>query len=230
MSSLLRYPAVSERICLSKSAIYARVRDGRFPQPISVGPRVVAWPENEVAAWLDATIHGATEDELRELVKTFHADRGCSKPNPERQAFYDRLTATRAPRGQGRKARARKEQEQEWQEGRALCAEAVSGQGGCMSEHLIRRVLRADLPTNLKLTALSIADAANDDGLAFLQQGQIAAQLGQSDRQVRSNIRDLLDLGILSVVHRGKKGQNQSGGRISNGYQFNLDSLPHPKR
>jgi len=111
MSSLLRFPAVSERIGLSRSAIYARVRDGRFMQGIPIGPRLIVWPETEVSLWIDATVRGATEDELRELVKAIHAQRGYSEPNPDRQAFYDRLTSTRMARGQGRKARARKEQE-----------------------------------------------------------------------------------------------------------------------
>jgi prophage regulatory protein len=213
MSSLLRYPAVSERIGLSRSAIYARVRDGRFPQPIPVGPRVVAWPEAEVAAWLDATIHGATEDELRELVKTFHADRGCSKPNPERQAIYDNLTSTRMERRKERKERAYKE---DGQEGIALCAEAVSSQGGRTREYLIRRVLCADLPAHLKLVVISIANAANDKGFALIMRNRIAAQLGQSDEQVMNDTRELQDRGILLVAQYG--------------YQINLDALPHPRR
>jgi len=103
MSSLLRFTAVSERVGLSRSAVYARVRDGRFPQPVPIGPRLTGWPETEVAEWIDATIHGATDDELRELVKTFHAKRGYRKPDPERQAFYDRLTSARMERRKERK-------------------------------------------------------------------------------------------------------------------------------
>jgi len=102
MSSLLRYPAVSERIGLGRSAIYARIRDGRFPQPVPIGPRLIGWPETEVSAWLDATIRGATEDELRELVKAIHAKRGY-KPNPERQASFGRLTSARMERRKERK-------------------------------------------------------------------------------------------------------------------------------
>jgi len=97
-----------------------------------------------------------------------------------------------------------------------------------MSAYLVGRILWADLPAHLKLTAVIIADAANDEGYAYPGQHRIATQLGQSDRQVRSNIRELQERGLLSVVHRGKKGSNQSGGRTSNGYQINLDTLPHP--
>jgi len=216
MSSLLRFTAVSERLGLSRSAVYARVRDGRFPQPISVGPRVVAWPENEVATWLDATIHGATEDELRELVKAIHAKRGHMEQDPERKAFYDRLTSTRMERRKERKGHARKEQEQEGLEGIALCAEAVSSQGGRTREYLIRRVLCTDLPAHLKLIVVSIANAANDKGFALTMQNRIAAQLGQSDGQITSNIGELQDRGILSVAQYG--------------YQIHLGALPYPRR
>jgi DNA-directed RNA polymerase specialized sigma54-like protein len=128
--------------------------------------------------------------------------------DPERQAFYDRLTSTRMERRKERKGRACKEQEQD------------------MSAYLVSRVLRADLPTHLKITAAIIATFANNDGLAFVEQGQIAEQLGQSVRQVRRNVQDLQGLGVLSIYHHG----NQGGGRGSNSYQFNLDSLQHPKR
>jgi len=95
-----------------------------------------------------------------------------------------------------------------------------------MREYLMRRVLWADLPAHLKLTAAIIAHAANDEGLAFVEQRQIAAQLGQSVRQVARNVRDLQGLGVLSIYRHGKQG----GGRGPNSYQFNLDVLPHPKR
>jgi len=97
-----------------------------------------------------------------------------------------------------------------------------------VSALLMGRALWADLPNHLKLTAISIADAANDEGYAFPGQERIAKQLHQSVRQVRSNIRELEKRGFLSVVRRGRKGQNQSGGRTSNGYQLNIDALPYP--
>jgi prophage regulatory protein len=42
------------RICaLSRSTIYRRVSEGRFPAPIRLGGRAVAWPSAELQAWID---------------------------------------------------------------------------------------------------------------------------------------------------------------------------------
>ena len=42
------------RICaLSRSTIYRRVSEGRFPAPIHLGGRASAWPSTELQAWID---------------------------------------------------------------------------------------------------------------------------------------------------------------------------------
>jgi len=97
-----------------------------------------------------------------------------------------------------------------------------------MSAYLVGRVLRAAMPIHLKPVAALIADYANDEGYAFPGQERIAEDLGQSVRQVARNIRELEKRGFLSVLHRGRKGQSRSGGRTSNGYQFDMGTLPHP--
>jgi predicted DNA-binding transcriptional regulator AlpA len=33
---------------ISRSSWYARVRDGRFPKPVKLGPRLVAWRVEEI--------------------------------------------------------------------------------------------------------------------------------------------------------------------------------------
>jgi prophage regulatory protein len=50
--SLIRLEAVKARTCLSRSTIYAYMRDGRFPQPVSISERCVAWIESEIDAWI----------------------------------------------------------------------------------------------------------------------------------------------------------------------------------
>jgi prophage regulatory protein len=55
-TSLLRLPQVKERTGLSRSAIYARVAQGDFPEPVSLGPRSVAWIDSEVSLWIQARI------------------------------------------------------------------------------------------------------------------------------------------------------------------------------
>lgn len=53
---ILRLPAVKTRTGLSRSTIYLRVAEGRFPQPISLGARAVGWIDAEVEAWLSGQI------------------------------------------------------------------------------------------------------------------------------------------------------------------------------
>lgn len=51
-NTILRLPAVKTRTGLSRSTIYLRVAEGRFPKPISLGARAVGWVDAEVEAWL----------------------------------------------------------------------------------------------------------------------------------------------------------------------------------
>lgn len=41
---------------LSRSSIYAYMAKGGFPKPIQLGPRSVAWIEEEVQEWLKAKV------------------------------------------------------------------------------------------------------------------------------------------------------------------------------
>ncbi|MDZ7803147.1 AlpA family transcriptional regulator [Thiohalophilus sp.] len=50
---LLRRKEVEEQTGLSKAAIYRGIREGTFPQPVSLGPRMVAWPESAINEWID---------------------------------------------------------------------------------------------------------------------------------------------------------------------------------
>jgi len=53
---MLRLPAVLVRTGLSRSTIYLRISEGRFPKPISLGGRAVGWVEAEINAWLNRQI------------------------------------------------------------------------------------------------------------------------------------------------------------------------------
>ena len=48
----LRLPEVLERTGLSRSTIYVRLEQGRFPRPASLGARAVGWIEAEVDEWI----------------------------------------------------------------------------------------------------------------------------------------------------------------------------------
>jgi prophage regulatory protein len=49
---LLRLPAVAERTACSESRIYELIAEGKFPPPVPIGKRAVAWLESEVALWV----------------------------------------------------------------------------------------------------------------------------------------------------------------------------------
>ena len=53
---LLRVQDVSERIGLCRALVYQMVRDGRFPPPVHITSRAVAWPESDVDAWIEQRI------------------------------------------------------------------------------------------------------------------------------------------------------------------------------
>ena len=72
---LLRLPKVLDIVGDGRSTLYARIADGVFPAGINLGPRMRAWPENEVDAIVAARIRGVSHSELRELVKQLHEAR-----------------------------------------------------------------------------------------------------------------------------------------------------------
>ena len=51
--TILRRKQVEARTGLSRSTIYARLREGGdFPKPIQLGAQSVGWLESEIDAWL----------------------------------------------------------------------------------------------------------------------------------------------------------------------------------
>ena len=53
---ILRRKQVEARTGLSRSTIYARIKAGTFPAPVSLGPRAVGWIEGDVHRWLSDRI------------------------------------------------------------------------------------------------------------------------------------------------------------------------------
>jgi len=49
--SFLRLPEVKAITGLSKTSIYELIRNRRFPPPVRLGPRAVAWVKSEVRQW-----------------------------------------------------------------------------------------------------------------------------------------------------------------------------------
>lgn len=51
---LLRLPSVEAESGLSKSEIYRRIKRGKFPAPVKLGVRAVAWKATEIHAWVNS--------------------------------------------------------------------------------------------------------------------------------------------------------------------------------
>lgn len=51
---LLKLRSVCDMTALCRSSVYQLERDGQFPKRVAIGPRSVAWKEDEIAAWIEA--------------------------------------------------------------------------------------------------------------------------------------------------------------------------------
>lgn len=50
--SVIRLPNVKARTGLSRSSIYAFIKEGTFPPPIPLGLRSVGWLSSDIDAWI----------------------------------------------------------------------------------------------------------------------------------------------------------------------------------
>jgi len=53
---ILRLPKVKAITGLSRSTIYLRMSEGKFPKHISLGSRAVGWLKTEVSDWMEKRI------------------------------------------------------------------------------------------------------------------------------------------------------------------------------
>lgn len=54
--SLIRLPEVLKRTGFGKAWIYRLISEGRFPAPVKIGVRTVAFVESEVDEWIQSVI------------------------------------------------------------------------------------------------------------------------------------------------------------------------------
>lgn len=52
MTKMIKLPDVMEATALSRSSIYAFIKQGNFPQPIPLGTRAVGWDAAEIQNWI----------------------------------------------------------------------------------------------------------------------------------------------------------------------------------
>ena len=63
-TAILRLPTVKDRTGLSRSTIYLRISQGKFPKPVSLGGRAVGWVEVEIEDWLNQQITTSRQAEV----------------------------------------------------------------------------------------------------------------------------------------------------------------------
>lgn len=59
MSMLLTRREVIEIIDVSPRTLGVMLKEGRFPQPVRIGPKIHRWPESVVRAWLAQKVQEA---------------------------------------------------------------------------------------------------------------------------------------------------------------------------
>lgn len=52
----IRRDETSRLTGLPVSTIYQQINEGKFPKPVRISPRLVAWRESEIAAWMKAKV------------------------------------------------------------------------------------------------------------------------------------------------------------------------------
>ncbi len=56
MTTIIKLFEVVKRTGLSKSSIYEKSQEGKFPKPVKLSERSSGWVESEVDAWIESRI------------------------------------------------------------------------------------------------------------------------------------------------------------------------------
>ena len=73
---ILRLPEVKQAFGhRSDASPYNDIRDGLLTAGIAIGQRAKGWPDYEIEAIISARIAGASDDQIRALVKSLHGKR-----------------------------------------------------------------------------------------------------------------------------------------------------------
>jgi prophage regulatory protein len=60
-----RLPAVKKIVGLSRSSIYALIKQDDFPKPIHLGGRSVGWLDSEIREWIQKRIASRDKNNLK---------------------------------------------------------------------------------------------------------------------------------------------------------------------
>lgn len=76
---LLRLPEVMHLVGLSRTTIYSLIASGEFPRQIAIGPRSVAWYQQELETWITSKrqVAGSAVESQAISAPVSHIDPGC---------------------------------------------------------------------------------------------------------------------------------------------------------
>ncbi|WP_065754084.1 helix-turn-helix transcriptional regulator [Bradyrhizobium paxllaeri] len=52
--------SVLDRVCLSRTELYERIKQGEFPRTVALGPQKVVFIESQVEAWMKSQIEAGS--------------------------------------------------------------------------------------------------------------------------------------------------------------------------
>lgn len=100
-SGFYRLTQILEQIPIRKSSWFAGVRDGRYPKPIKLGPRVSLWRKSDIQSLIQKISDGAhttSQVPLRAIERN-----SSSQSSPSTESNGDRLKSDEVePKGDGR--------------------------------------------------------------------------------------------------------------------------------
>jgi prophage regulatory protein len=70
MPVLLRRPDVQQRTGLSRSSLYNLIKEGRFPRPVQISDRSVAWVSDDIDSWINTQIKNGQTSAIGERIKS----------------------------------------------------------------------------------------------------------------------------------------------------------------
>ena len=70
MPVLLRRPDVQQRTGLSRSSLYNLIKEGRFPRPVQISDRSVAWVSDDIDSWINTQIKNGQTSAMGERTKS----------------------------------------------------------------------------------------------------------------------------------------------------------------
>jgi prophage regulatory protein len=60
LDKIHRLPSALAITGLCRTALYDRLKEGQFPEPVRIGPRAIGWRESDLATWVNTRAKRST--------------------------------------------------------------------------------------------------------------------------------------------------------------------------